>query len=104
MEVFSLADELYRIIFFPCSFFNGFSFGRISGVGRVNMCFGSLSTDRGKPGYCFSHQTPLCQCVFVSSHQCGLAGCYFVEGIWSWRIQDRLYVILPGLNPPEKFC
>lgn len=46
-------------------FFYGFSFNRISGVGIVNIFFGSLSKDCGKPANSFSHQTSLCH-VFLS--------------------------------------
>lgn len=61
--------------------FNGLSFCRLSGVGVVNISFGSLSKDCGKTDNCFSHWIPPCHMFFrVSSYQCGMAGRCAVEG------------------------
>lgn len=61
--VYSFFFFLPFFLFLP--FFHGFSCSRISGVGRVNIFFGSLSEDHGKPDSGSLLRTAL-GCAFLS--------------------------------------
>lgn len=99
METFSPVHE------FQCAIglVYGFSFSRISGVGRVNVYFGHLPKDRGKPDdFLTSGTSVTCSCQFSSMwHGWSL----FHEGAGASRTHWMgLCVILAGLSCLGTFC